>query len=126
MNIDQEQLTETDATGYLRYAIGPLRVAPKEGKGWLFAAGELAMPAEDLAKWDISMINHTLLKPASYAAMERETVLKNGLGTRYGLGVSVREEFGQRAIAHGGEVSGFTAYNMIFPDSRMAVVVLDE
>lgn len=123
-NIDQERLTDTDATGYMRYAIGPLRVAPKEGKGWLFAAAELAMPAEDLAKWDISMIDQTVLKPASYAAMERETVLKNGLGTRYGLGVGVREESGQRAIAHGGEVSGFTAYNMVFPDSRTAVVVL--
>jgi len=124
MNIDQERLTETDAVGYLRYAIGPLRPSPKEGKGWLFAAGELAMPAEDLAKWDISIINQTVLKPGSYAAMERETVLKNGLGTHYGLGVAVRNELGQRAIEHGGEVSGFTAQNLIFPDSRMAVVVL--
>jgi D-alanyl-D-alanine carboxypeptidase len=124
MNIDQGRLTETDATGYMRYAIGPLRPSPKEGKGWLFAAGELAMPAEDLAKWDISIINQTVLKPASYAAMERETVLKNGLGTHYGLGVSVRNEQGQRAIAHGGEVSGFTATNMVFPDKKIAVVVL--
>ena len=42
-----------DPTGYLRYALGPPRPAPKEGQGWLFAAGELAMTAEDLAKWDI-------------------------------------------------------------------------
>jgi D-alanyl-D-alanine carboxypeptidase len=124
VNIDQNRLTETDATGYLRYALGPLRVAPKEGKGWLFAAGELAMPAEDLAKWDISMINQTVLQPASYAQMEKEVVLKSGLGTRYGLGVDVRQEFGQRAIEHGGEVSGFTAHNMVFPDARIAVVVL--
>jgi D-alanyl-D-alanine carboxypeptidase len=124
MNIDQNRLTETDATGYLRYALGPPRVAPKEGKGWLFAAGELAMPAEDLAKWDISMINQTVLRPASYAQMEKEVVLKNGLGTRYGLGVDVRQEFGQRAIEHGGEVSGFTAHNLVFPDARIAVVVL--
>jgi CubicO group peptidase (beta-lactamase class C family) len=124
MNIDQNRLTETDATGYLRYALGPPRLAPKEGKGWLFAAGELAMPAEDLAKWDISMINQTVLRPASYAQMEKEVVLKNGLGTRYGLGVSVRQESGQRAIEHGGEVSGFTAHNLVFPDARMAVVVL--
>ena len=124
MNIDQNRLTETDATGYLRYALGPPRLAPKEGKGWLFAAGELAMPAEDLAKWDISMINQTVLRPASYAQMEKEVVLKNGLGTRYGLGVSVREESGQRAIEHGGEVSGFTAHNLVFPDARIAVVVL--
>ncbi|MGB9235324.1 MAG: serine hydrolase domain-containing protein [Terriglobales bacterium] len=124
INIDQERLTDTDATGYLRYAIGPLRVAPKEGKGWLFAAGELAMPAEDLAKWDISLINQTVLKHASYAAMEQEIVLRNGLGTRYGLGVDVRSELGHRVIEHGGEVSGFTAHNMVFPDEEMAVVVL--
>jgi D-alanyl-D-alanine carboxypeptidase len=124
MNIDQNRLTETDATGYLRYALGPPRLAPKEGKGWLFAAGELAMPAEDLAKWDISMINQRVLRPASYAQMEKEVVLKNGLGTRYGLGVDVRQESGQRAIEHGGEVSGFTADNIVFPDARMAVVVL--
>jgi CubicO group peptidase (beta-lactamase class C family) len=124
MNIDQNRLTDTDATGYLRYAIGPPRVAPKEGKGWLFAAGELAMPAEDLARWDISMINQTVLQPASYAQMEKEVVLKNGLGTRYGLGVDLRQEFGQRAIEHGGEVSGFTAHNIVFPEARMAVVVL--
>ena len=124
MNIDQNRLSDTDATGYLRYAIGPTRPAPKEGKGWLFAAGELAMPAEDLAKWDISMINQSVLQPASYAQMEKEVVLKNGLGTRYGLGVDVRQELGQRAIEHGGEVSGFTAHNIFFPDARMAVVVL--
>ncbi len=124
MNIDQDRLTETDATGYLRYALGPPRLAPKEGKGWLFAAGELAMPAEDLAKWDISMMNQTVLRPASYAQMEKEVVLKNGLGTRYGMGVSVRQESGQRAIEHGGEVSGFTADNIVFPDARIAVVVL--
>ncbi len=124
MNIDQNRLTETDATGYLRYAIGPPRLAPKEAKGWLFAAGELAMPAEDLAKWDISVINQSVLRPASYEQMEKEVVLKNGLGTRYGLGVDVRQEFGQRAIEHGGEVSGFTAHNIVFPEARMAVVAL--
>jgi CubicO group peptidase (beta-lactamase class C family) len=124
MNIDEQRLTETDATGYLRYALGSPRVAPKEGKGWLFAAGELAMPAEDLAKWDISLIQQTVLTPASYRQMEAEVVLKNGLGTRYGLGVGVRQEMGQRAIEHGGEVSGFTAANLVFPDARVAVVVL--
>jgi D-alanyl-D-alanine carboxypeptidase len=123
-NIDQEKLGDTDPTGYMRYALGPLRPAPKEGKGWLFAAGELAMPAEDLAKWDISIIEQKLMKPASYREFETEVVLKNGLGTQYGLGVFVRSEFGHRALSHGGEVSGFTAENMVFPDERVAVAVL--
>jgi D-alanyl-D-alanine carboxypeptidase len=123
MNIDQERLTQTDATGYMRYGLGPLRVAPKEGKGWLFAAGELAMPAEDLAKWDISLIKQTILKPESYRQMETSIVLKNGLSADYGLGVDVKREFDHRAIEHGGEVSGFTSTNLVFPDDQVAIVV---
>jgi D-alanyl-D-alanine carboxypeptidase len=123
-NIDQQKLGDTDPVGYMRYGLGPLRPAPKEGKGWLFAAGELAMPAEDLAKWDISIIDRKLMKPESYDEFETEVVLKNGLGTRYGLGVDVSLESGHRALSHGGEVSGFTAENMVFPDERVAVAVL--
>ena len=123
-NIDQEKLGETDPVGYLRYALGPLRPAPKEGKGWLFAAGELAMPARELALWDISIIDQKLLKPSSYRDLETEVLLKNGLGTRYALGIAVNTEAGTRALSHGGEVSGFTAENIVFPDKRVAIVVL--
>jgi len=124
LNTDQDRLGDTDPTGYLRYAIGPPRPAPKEGKGWLFAAGELAMTAEDLAKWDISIIDEKLLQPASYRDFESDVLLKNGLGTRYGLGVDVRNDAGHRSLSHGGEVSGFTSENIVFPDDRVAVVVL--
>jgi CubicO group peptidase (beta-lactamase class C family) len=124
MNIDQEKLEETDPTGYMRYALGPLHPAPKEGKGWLFAAGELAMPASDLAKWDISIIDQKLMNPASYQQLGTEVQLKNGLGSRYGLGVSLGMIAGHRALSHGGEVSGFTAQNIVFPDERVAIVVL--
>src|SRR6266705_6745082 len=124
MNIDQEKLGETDPTGYLRYALGPLRPAPKEGKGWLFAAGELAMPAQDLAKWDISIIDQKVLKPSSYRELGTDTLLKNGLSTHYGLGVDVSSQAGHRALSHGGELSGFTAQNVVFPDEKVAVVVL--
>ena len=50
-NSDEAKLTAADATAYYRHALGPLRVAPKEGRGWMFAAGELAMTAHDLALW---------------------------------------------------------------------------
>jgi D-alanyl-D-alanine carboxypeptidase len=123
-NIDQEKLTESDPIGYLRYALGPLRLAPKEGRGWLFAAGELAMTAQDLARWDISIIDQKAMKPSSYQELETEVLLKNGLGTHYGLGVGVASVAGHRALSHGGEVSGFSAENLVFPDERVAVAVL--
>lgn len=121
---NEKPLPATDPGGYFRYALGPLHPAPKEGKGWMFAAGELAMTAKDLAKWDISMIDQTLLKPASYKEMETVVLLKNGAPTRYGLGVSVSMVKGHRMLEHGGEVSGFTAENIVLPDDKMAIVVL--
>jgi D-alanyl-D-alanine carboxypeptidase len=99
-------------------------VAPKEGKGWLFAAGELAMPTSDLAKWDIAMIEQKLLQPESYRAMQTEVELRNGRATGYGLGISVGSSRGHRVLSHGGEVSGFTSHNSIFPDDRAAFVIL--
>jgi D-alanyl-D-alanine carboxypeptidase len=123
-DVDTGLLAQSDPTGYLRYALGPLRPAPKEGAGWLFAMAELAMTPSDLAKWDISMMDESLLAPASYTEMEKEVLLKNGVATGYGLGVSVGMMDGHRAISHGGEVSGFTARNIVFPDDHAAVVVL--
>jgi CubicO group peptidase (beta-lactamase class C family) len=121
---DQNALPAADAGRYMRFGLGPARPAPKEGKGWMFAAGELAMTARDLALWDISVINQTLLQPASYREMQREMQLTAGNGVRYGLGVSISTVDGRRLIAHGGEVSGFTARNEIYPDERAAIVVL--
>jgi D-alanyl-D-alanine carboxypeptidase len=123
-NSDAEKLGETDATGYIRYALGPLRPAPKEGEGWMFAAGELAMPAYDLAQWDISVMNRSLLAAKSYDEMFGTVKLKDGTDTHYGLGLFVRSEGGHTFYEHSGEVSGFVSENMVFPDDKAAIAVL--
>jgi D-alanyl-D-alanine carboxypeptidase len=121
---DRGKLTEPDPQGYFRRALAPLRPSPHEGPGWMYAAGELAMTAEDLAKWDISVINQTVLSPGSYRELEREIVLANGAGTRYGLGVGVQLNQGHRELRHNGEVLGFVAFNLVLPDDKIAVAVL--
>jgi CubicO group peptidase (beta-lactamase class C family) len=113
-----------NATGYIRYGLGPLRPAPDAGSGWMWAAGELALTARDLATWDINLIRHGLLKPESYRELEREVVLNNGAGTGYALGLDVSMQGGRFMIEHSGEVSGFTADNMVFPEDSAAIVVL--
>jgi CubicO group peptidase (beta-lactamase class C family) len=123
-NSDEAKLGQADATAYYRHAIGPLRVAPKEGRGWLFAAGELAMTAHDLALWDESLIAQSILKPESYKQMFTEVKLKDGKGTHYGLGVEVIDRDGHRSIEHSGEVSGFVSDNEVLVDAGVAVAVL--
>ncbi len=123
-NSDETKLTQSDAAAYYRHALGPLRPAPKEGCGWMFAAGELAMTAHDLALWDESLIAQSILKSESYKQMFTEVKLKDGKGTQYGLGVDVIDRDGHRAIEHSGEVSGFVADNIVLVDDGVAVAVL--
>ena len=112
-----------DAVGFMRYAAGPVRRVTPSAKGWLFAAGELAMSTPDLAKWDISVIDKSVMRPASYAEQQREVKLADGSGTDYGLGVDVDKVGSHRRIHHGGEATGFLTENRIYPDDRAAVVV---
>jgi CubicO group peptidase (beta-lactamase class C family) len=115
-------LGSSDAGAYLRNALGPLRAAPKEAAGWLFAAGQLAMTSHDLATWDISVMNETLLRPESYRTLETSLVLANGVPTGYGLGMNVGSVGGRKRLSHGGAVSGYTTENQVYPDDKVAIV----
>jgi len=119
MDADQAR---TDATAYTRFAAGPVREAPKEGAGWLFAAGELAMAPSELAKWDISLMAKSLLKPASYEAYYTSIKLTGGRDSHYSLGLSVNQDQGRLTLSHGGGGSGFLAANRMWPDQKIAVI----
>ena len=123
-DLDHQPLTSADASGYIRYAIGPLHPVTPEASGWLFAAGELAMTARDLALWDAGLINGSVLSPRSFEELITPVRLKNGAPTGYALGIGVADSNGHPRLSHGGAVSGFTSQNTIWPDLKLAVVVL--
>lgn len=120
---------ERNAVGYYRFALGPPRLAPLTGRNWLFAMADLEMTAKDVALWDISVMNRSLLSPASYQAMSFETKTTNGNVTGYGLGFFVRSIEGTDSnqhvmLHHPGEISGFRSHNFVLPDLKAAVVIL--
>ena len=110
--------------GYQRFALGPVRVERPAARGWLFAAGELAMTPSDLAKWDIARMNRALLTPREWAAQEATVNLANGTGSGYGLGVQTGTYKGHLLVSHGGEAVGFLSQNSVLPDDKAAVVVM--
>ena len=110
--------------GYGRYALGPVRLVTPPAPGWLYAAGELSMTAEDLARWDIARINRSLIPADDWEAQEATARLNDGKDTGYGLGVGVRTIDGRRVVRHTGEAVGFLASNSVWPAERAAVVVL--
>ena len=110
--------------GYGRYALGPVRQVTPPAPGWLWAAGELSMTAEDLAKWDVARIHRSVLPAEDWAEQEKTVVLNNGKDSGYGLGVYAVTVDGRRRISHGGESVGFLSTNQVYPAERAAVVVL--
>lgn len=122
---DTQPLAAPDAGGYTRVALGPVRPVAKEGEGWLFAAGPLAMPPSDLARWNISMIEQSLLHRESYKEMFTPVVVtKNPRNVQYGLGVHVgQDDAGRKVISHGGGVAGSTTENRIWPQQKAAISV---
>ncbi len=121
LNTDQSKL---QVTGYMRNALAPIRPAALEAPGWYFGDGDLAMPVSQLLKWDLTIMNQTLLTPASYKDMETPFILANGKDSHYGLGVDILNVNGHKAIEHSGEVGGFVAENILFPDDHVAIAVL--
>jgi CubicO group peptidase (beta-lactamase class C family) len=117
-------LRAPDALGYERRALGPLRRAPESGFGWDFAAGQLCLTAEDVAKWDVSLLNRTLLKPESYAEELKPIALNNGKDSGYALGLFIGMEGDRPIVHHGGEGTGYLAENRLYPDDKLAIVVL--
>lgn len=123
LNLNTEQ-SKLQLAGYMRNALAPLRPAVLEAPGWYMGDGDLAMPVASLLQWDLTIMNKTLLAPESYRAMETPYLLRDGRNPQYGLGISVLMDKGHRILEHSGEVGGFVAENIVFPEDHIAVAVL--
>ena len=78
----------------------------------------------DAAEWDLVIANQSLLTPASYRQLETAMTLKTAVRRTTVLGVYVRNFDGHVMLEHGGEVGGYVAENIVFPEDNAAVVVL--
>lgn len=123
LDLADRTLASSDPLGYTRFGFGSPRPVAPEGRGWLYAAGELGMTAHDLAVWDISLIDRQLLKPASFDAFTTPIRLRNGATATYALGVQTSNSDGHLVLEHDGGVAGFVSLNIVWPDQRAAIVV---
>jgi CubicO group peptidase (beta-lactamase class C family) len=112
------------ATGYTSFGLSdPIEAVP-EAKGWAGAAGAIWSTPSDLLTWDLSLLNHTLISPASYAVLTTPQRLTDGRSSGYGCGEGINERGNAVTFSHGGAVSGFVAQNTIIPSTKSALVVL--
>jgi D-alanyl-D-alanine carboxypeptidase len=115
-------LSQMDARGTTRYALGPVRPGPGESDGWVFAAGDLAMTASELAKWNIARLTRVVLIPESWQVQETN-VAPADAGLKYGLGVAIDAVGQHQRIQHNGGFTGYLSSNRVYPADRAAITV---
>lgn len=109
------------ATGY---ALSKGRAAQDPGdSSWYYGCGDILSTAGDLARFDIALMNGTLLRPATFAEMAAQAKPADD-GASYGLGMEVFPWGSQRLVGHHGGVPGFEADDEIIPREHFAVITL--
>ena len=123
-----QHLAVPDALGYERRALAANRPTDVDGAGWLYGSAFLGLTAEDVARWDISFLKKSLLKPESYVTEVTTAKLvggaNNGKDTGYALGLDIGKSNGHATVSHSGEGAGYLSLNRIYPDDGLAIVVL--
>jgi CubicO group peptidase (beta-lactamase class C family) len=112
------------ATGYTSFGLSDPILAVPEARGWAGAAGAIWSTPTDLLTWDRSLLDHTLISPASYAVLTTPRRLTDGRSSGYGCGEGINDRGTAVTFSHGGAVSGFVAQNTIIPSTKSALVVL--
>lgn len=103
------------------------RVAePQISLDLFYGAGSAVSTAQDMARWDAALMNGKLLNAYSMHAMWTAGTLTNGTKVPYAMGFVPAEVGGHREVWHNGlsPKAGGYCYNAIFPDDKLAVVVL--
>lgn len=89
-----------------------------------FAAGALCSTASDLVRWSHLLATGGVMLPASYEAMINPARLADNTFVAYGLGLSLQNQLGRRAVWHTGGIPGFQSSLVYFPDEGIAVAVI--
>jgi len=91
-----------------------------------YGAGSVVSTAQDLAKWDAALMAGTLLNADSMHGLWTNGMLPSGQPTNYAMGFVATTIGEHREIWHNGysPKAGGYCFNAIFPDDKLAVVVL--
>ena len=112
------------ASGHVSFLLDGAEPGPTEASGWLFGIGDIWASANDLAKWDLAMMNGKVVSAASHQALATPRALANGRSSNYSCGWFVRLSYGEQVLHHSGWVGGFHTRNIIVPRTRSAVIIL--
>jgi CubicO group peptidase (beta-lactamase class C family) len=112
------------ASGYVIGPEGALVNAEYSDTASEPAAGGLYSTAEDMTRWIQALLAGRIVSPATFEEATTPVTLADGHRGGYGYGFMLAPFRGLREVAHGGDISGFNTYFALYPEERLAVVVL--
>lgn len=89
-----------------------------------YSAGAIQSTAEDLFRWNQTLLSNRLVKKESLAKAQTEYNLPDGKGTYYGYGWFIGNIQGSPIVEHGGNMGGFMSHAIYLPREDIYVVVL--
>ena len=117
----QEMNRVGDALGYTVSALG-IAKAESIDISHPYAAGALCSSAPDLARWMNSLMTQQIVTPAQWQAMSTNATPADG--PPYAMGLISDDFYGHRRVHHDGQIPGFAANMLSFPDDSVVIVVL--
>jgi D-alanyl-D-alanine carboxypeptidase len=88
------------------------------------AAGGLYSTARDMTVWLQALLAGRIVRPATLREATTPTRLADGRSGAYGFGFMTMPYRGLAEFGHGGDISGFNTWFSVYPDERLAVIVL--
>jgi CubicO group peptidase (beta-lactamase class C family) len=121
---DRNRVVRNRASGYASLEDGGYRIDMTQLE--IVGDGAVFTTLEDMAKWDQNYFENRLGKGSQDLL---DTVLtpgrlNDGSEIEYAFGQFVDTYRGLRRIRHTGSYKGFRAANMMFPDQRVAIIIL--
>ena len=109
---------------YSKTASGTVQNADFLDSSYKIPGGGWISSAEDMAKFEVAILNDKLLKRATLDLMWTPLKPSDGSKDSYGLGWGVGDEGGIRVVGHSGGQQGTSTDFQIAPAQRAGVVVL--
>jgi hypothetical protein len=121
---DRNRVVRNRATGYARLDEGGYRIDMTQLE--IVGDGSVFTTLEDLAKWDDNYFSNKLGKGNQHLldTVLARGVLNNGEEIEYAFGQMIDSYRGLRRIRHTGSFKGFRASNTMFPEHRLAIIIL--
>jgi CubicO group peptidase (beta-lactamase class C family) len=88
------------------------------------ANGSLLSTVADLLKWETALFTGSILSRSVLGQMWQPFTLPDGTSAPYGLGWELETYRGQKLVAHGGGIFGFTTSITRFVDNRLTIIIL--